>query len=95
MAVSKYQNDSMLDAALNYIATADRISVVSTSASTMSNYTELFTTYALITPHAMTTGAGNGDYTVADGDAGGRKITITAQPTLTVTASATAAQKAF
>lgn len=90
MAVSKYQADAMLNAALAYIATADRISVVSTSATTMSDYTQLFTTYALITPHTMTAGDGNGDYTIADGDSGGRKITITAQPTLTVTASATA-----
>jgi hypothetical protein len=90
MAVSKYQNDSMLDAALAYVATADRISVVSTSATTMSDYTQLFVTYALITPHTMTTGAGNGDYTLANGAVNGRMLTVAAQPTLTVTASATA-----
>jgi hypothetical protein len=39
---------------------------------------------------ALTVGDGNGDYTVGDGDASGRKLTVAAQNGLTVDADGTA-----
>lgn len=38
---------------------------------------------------ALTTGDGNGDYTIANGDASGRKVTV-AEQTLTIVAAGTA-----
>jgi len=40
--------------------------------------------------HAMTEGDGGGDYTIADGDSSGRKLTVTAQSGVSVTATGTA-----
>ena len=39
---------------------------------------------------AVTAGTGNGDYTIADGDTSGRKLTLLAQNGITVSASGTA-----
>jgi hypothetical protein len=38
----------------------------------------------------MTAGAGNGDYTIADGDTNGRKLTVLQQTAMSITASGTA-----
>ena len=66
-------NDAF-DGALDVIATADEVHVCSTepanhagiAAVTLGNYT-------------LTAGDGNGDWTIADGDTSGRKITLAAQ----------------
>ncbi len=39
---------------------------------------------------AMTAGAGNGDYTIANGDTNGRKLTVLQQSSISITASGTA-----
>lgn len=39
---------------------------------------------------AMTAGAGNGDYTIANGDVSGRKLTVLQQSSISITASGTA-----
>lgn len=38
----------------------------------------------------MTAGAGNGDYTIANGDVSGRKLTVLQQTSISITASGTA-----
>ena len=75
-----------LDAALDKVATANVLSACSQQPTTR---LEAITTYALAT-HAMTTGDGNGDYTVANGDINGRKVTVAQQSSVTVTATGTA-----
>ena len=77
--MAKWANDNVMDAALNYVATADRLFVCSTQPAT---YAEAAETYDLAT-HTLTPGGGNGDFTLADGTSG-RKVTIAEQASLTV-----------
>ena len=75
--------NSVIDGALAVIATATRLDVTSDS----STPTGLTNSLAHVT---LTAGNGNGSYTIADGDASGRKVTITQQSDISVTASGTA-----
>lgn len=85
--MAKFIADLVMDAALAYIAdNGDKIAVCSMQPTT---YTELSVTYMLAL-HAMTVGDGNGDYTIADGDVSGRKLTMTAQSTISITNTGTA-----
>ena len=79
--MAKAVHNDVLDAALNEIATATSISVCSQEPTTR---TEAVTTYMLIT-HTLT----GGDFTNADGDVSGRKVTIAQQASLTVTNTGT------
>ena len=81
--MGKYASDSVMDAALAEIATCTRLDVTSDT----STPTDLTNTLATVT---LTAGDGNGDYTIADGDSSGRKVTITQQSDLTITAAGTA-----
>jgi hypothetical protein len=73
MAVPKW-DDTVYDAALNEIAEATAVHVCTAepanhagiAAVTVGNYT-------------LTAGAGNGDWTIANGDTSGRKLTLGAQ----------------
>lgn len=80
--MGKIAPDAMIDAALDYVAACDKMTVCDDTP----------TTYALATDHddaggcvgvevAMTPGAGNGDFTKADDAVSpyGRKLTITAK----------------
>lgn len=74
---------AVLDAALNYIKTnATQMHVNSTQPTTRA---EAVTTYNLASV-AMATG----DYTLANGDTSGRKVTTTAKTGITITTSGTA-----
>ena len=84
--MAKSVHDDVLDASHDKTATAGSLSVCSAQPTTR---TEALVTYALAT-HAMTTGDGNGDYTIANGDTSGRKITVAQQTGITVTATGTA-----
>lgn len=84
--MAKWTNDSGLDAALAWFADCDEINVCSQQPTT---YTEAITTYSLADV-AVTPGSGNGDFTIANGDASGRKLTVAAQPGVTVDTSGTA-----
>ena len=75
--------NSVIDGALAVIATATRLDVTSDS----STPTGLTNSLAHVT---LTAGNGNGSYTIADGDASGRKVTIAQQSDISVTASGTA-----
>lgn len=79
--MSKWQNDSMLDAALNYVAdNGSQLDVVSDTETPTDLSGSLAST-------ALTVGAGNGDYTLDDGDTSGRKLTIAQQADINVDAS--------
>lgn len=84
MAVTKYQNDLMLDAAFDWVrARVTRLNVCSTSPTT---YAEATSTYMLAQSAALS----STDVTLADGDSSGRKMTVGAQSGLSVTSSGTA-----
>jgi len=79
--MAKWQNDAMLDAALNYVAdNGAQIDIVSDTATP----TDLTNSLASA---SLTTGAGNGVYSILDGDTSGRKLVIAEQTGLDVTAS--------
>lgn len=85
--MAKFANDAVMDAALAYIAdNGDRLDVCSTQPTT---YAEATSTYSLADV-VLTAGAGNGDYTLANGDTSGRKLTVGAQSSVPVDASGTA-----
>lgn len=89
--MAKSANDDVLDALLDEIAKAGSQAVCNAQPTTR---TEALVTYALAT-NALTTGAGAGDYTIANGDASGRKITVAQQTSVTVTATGTANHIAY
>lgn len=79
----KWQNDSMLDLALNYIReNCNRMEVCSDQPTTYAQATGTFHVATVV----MVTGTG--DFTLADGDANGRKITVGAKSALPVDISA-------
>jgi len=84
--MAKWTNDSGLDAALDWFADCDELNVCSAQPTT---YTEAITTYKLADV-TVTAGDGNGDFTIANGDASGRKLTVGAQTGITVDTSGTA-----
>jgi len=81
--MGKLVADAALDAALNEVATATRIDVTSDS-STPANLTNS------LANGTLTAGDGNGDFTIGNGDASGRKVTVAQQSDLSVTADGTA-----
>lgn len=83
--MAKWANDNVMDAALDYIATADRLFVCKAQPS---DYADAASTEDLATV-TLTAGDGNGDYTIAD-DTSGRKVTIAEQATITVDHTGTA-----
>lgn len=78
---SFYDNGSLAQAAL-----ADEMYVCSAQPT---NYADI-ANVDLVGPIVMTPGAGGGDFTLADGDTSGRKLTVAAQNGASVIASGTA-----
>lgn len=78
--MAKTANDEIMDAALDVIATATRMIACSAQPTT---YTEANSTYAL----ADVTLAG--DFTKANGDTNGRKVTIAAKSSVLIDTSGT------
>jgi len=74
--------DAINDLLLAGIATGDRICVCSAEPTTA---TEAITTYALAVA-TVTAGDGNGDFTIANGDTSGRKVTMTQQADVSIDA---------
>lgn len=83
--MAKWQNDSGLDAALAWYADCDLVVVCSAQPTT---YTEATSTYALADV-SVTPGDGNGDFTIANGDTSGRKLTTAAQSNVLIDTSGT------
>jgi len=85
--MAKSAHDDVLDALLNYIAdNCKRITVCSTQPTT---YTEGNATYALADV-TTTEGVGGGDFTLANGDTNGRKLTVASQADIDIDSSGTA-----
>jgi hypothetical protein len=82
--MAKWQNDAMLDAALDYVrANCDLMTVCSAQPTT---YTEAITTFKLADV-AMTV---NTDYTLGNGDTNGRKIAVAAKSAVAIDSNGTA-----
>lgn len=86
--MAKSLHDNVLDAPADIIDQADLMTVCSTQPTTR---TEAVTTFALADV-AMTP---NTDYTKADGDTSGRKVTVAAKSGVTVDTSGTATHVAL
>lgn len=86
--MAKWQNDLMLDAAFDWLDQADEMYVCNAQPTT---YTEASSTYALadvaVTPDT--------DFTKADGDTNGRKVTVAAKSDVTVDTTGTASHIAL
>lgn len=89
--MAKWANDDMIDAALNYVATGTLLTVCSAQPTT---YAEASSTYKLADV-VLTAGAGNGDFTVANGDTSGRKLTVAQQADTAIDTSGTATHVAI
>jgi hypothetical protein len=84
--MAKFSSDTVMDAALDVVATATLLTVCSTQPTT---YAEASSTYKLA-DIVLTPGDGNGDFTVADGDTNGRKVTVAQQADVDIDSDGTA-----
>jgi len=76
--------NSVFDAALNKIATGNRVSYCSAEPSTVGDLSSL-----TLVSNALTPGDGNGDWVIADGDVSGRKLMLAEQADMTPSADGT------
>ena len=83
--MAKFTDDSVLDAALAKVATATRQTICSAQPANFAGIAAV-----MLADNVMTAGIGNGDYTSANGDTSGRKLTVVAQSSVTVDTSGTA-----
>jgi outer membrane autotransporter protein len=75
--MAKAVPDAVLDAALDVVTLADELYLTDAEPT---NYADIGVgATILVGPIAVTPGDGNGDFTIADGDASGRKVTVAAQ----------------
>jgi hypothetical protein len=80
--MGKLVHNDVLDAALNEIATATELYICTAEPTSRANADSI----SVIAAHTLT----GGDFTNADGDTSGRKVTISAQNGLTADAAGTA-----
>ena len=83
--MTKRSEDVVLDAAMDKVATGIILRVCSSAPADRA--AAIAATLASV---ALTAGDGNGDFTVANGDTSGRKVTVSAQSAVPVTVSGTA-----
>jgi len=81
---SKFVADAVLDAAGAKVATATRMTACSALPANFAGIAAV-----VKANEVLTAGVGGGDYTAANGDTSGRKITVAAQTALTMTANGT------
>jgi hypothetical protein len=89
--MAKWANDNVMDAALAYVDDATLLTVCSAQPTT---YAEASSTYKLADV-VMTAGAGGGDYTLANGDSSGRKLTVAQQANMDIDSSGDATHVAL
>ena len=83
--MAKWANDSVMDAALDNVATATTLLVTSSQPAD-----RVAALAAALADIAVTPGDGNGDFTIANGDTSGRKLTVAQQTDFPVDTSGTA-----
>lgn len=84
--MAKTVHNDVLDAALAEIATCTRLDICATAPTT---FTEATSTNTLGNV-TLTAGDGNGDYTIAEGDTNGRKVTVAQQTIASASGTGTA-----
>lgn len=84
MPTAKWANDDVMDAALAKVATATTLRVCSGASNPADRAAAVTATLASV---ALTPGLGNGDFTAADGDVSGRKVTVAQQSDISISAS--------
>jgi len=80
--MAKFSDDSVLDALLDKIATSVTLTVTSAQPANFAAISGV-----ALASVALTAGDGNGDYTIANGDSSGRKLTIVQQSSVSITAN--------
>lgn len=85
--MAKWQNDSMLDAALDYVGAATLLTVCSAQPAT---YAEASSTYKL-----ADVVVDSGDFSKANGDSSGRKLTVAQQASVPIDATGSATHVAL
>ena len=80
--MAKACSDAYMDAMLALIDDADTLTVCSAQPANVAGIAAV--TLASV---ALTPGAGNGDFTLANGDTNGRKLTVAQQSAISITAS--------
>lgn len=88
--MAKAAPDVTLDAIGVKVATGTRLTVLSGQPANFAGIAAL-----LLSSVVMTAGVGNGDYTAADGDTNGRKLTVLQQTAMSISASGTATHVAI
>jgi hypothetical protein len=83
--MAKFTADAVLEAALAKVATCTRMVVTSAQPANFAGIAAV-----ALADVTLTAGAGNGDYTIADGDVSGRKLTVAAQTAVPIDSSGTA-----
>jgi hypothetical protein len=83
--MAKKTDDSVMDAALTKLATAVRLVVCSAEPANFAGIAAV-----ALADVVLTAGNGNGDWTIANGDTSGRKITCAAQAAVPIDTSGTA-----
>lgn len=83
--MAKFVPDAVLDDMLDLYAAADTLYVCSGQPSNFAGISSVALADVTLTP-----GVGNGDFTVANGDVSGRKLTVAAQTGFTVDTSGSA-----
>ena len=83
--MGKATPDAVLDTMLDDVATSTRLAVCSAEPANFAGIAAV-----LLASVAMTAGDGNGDYTVANGDVSGRKLSVLQQTSISITATGTA-----
>jgi hypothetical protein len=78
--------DAVMDVFLEEIAEADELYICTGEPA---NYAGI-AAIALVGPIVLTPGGGNGDFTIANGDTNGRKLTVAQQADLAIDVSGTA-----
>lgn len=80
--MGKASPNVILDAALAEIATSTRLTVLSDEPANFAGIAAL-----ILASVVLTAGDGNGDFTIADGDTNGRKITVAQQTDMSISAT--------
>ena len=83
-------SDAVLDGSLDVIATCTRVSICSSEPANFAGIAAVS-----LGSYTLTAGDGNGDWTIANGDTSGRKITLGAQSGNNATATGAANFLAF
>jgi hypothetical protein len=88
--MTKLLDNSVLDAGLDEFATTARLVVCSAAPANFAGIAAVALADVAVTP-----GDGNGDFTVADGDVSGRKVTVAQQANVPIDVTGTATHLSY